>query len=81
MFACLFVESPPVEVTPDFTRKSCKDYRQEVIGETHKGEEDGLVPCTFSALCIRTYLLGRHVPFLVGASVGQSTNQGLEPVD
>jgi hypothetical protein len=52
-----------------------------VIGETQKGEEDGLVPCAFPALCICAYLLGRHTPFLVGASAGQSTNQGHEFVD
>jgi hypothetical protein len=75
------VETSPAEVAPDFAHKPCKDYRETVIGETQKGEEDGLEPCNFSAPCIRKYLQGPHTPFLVGTSVGQSTNLGHEPVD
>jgi hypothetical protein len=44
------VENPLVEEAPDFSHKTCKDYREEVIGETQKGEEDGLEQCTFPSL-------------------------------
>ncbi len=66
-----------VGTTLNMTEKS----QRVPMGETQKGEEDGLAPCTFPALCIRTCLLGRRIPFLVGASPVQSTNQGREPVD
>ena len=65
----------------DFTYKPCKGYREVVIGETQKGEEDGLAPCTFPAPLNRNYLQVPHIPFVGGASSGQSTNLGHETVD
>jgi len=57
-------------VAPDFAHNPCKGHREEEIGETQKGEEDGLVPCTFPAPCTRNYLQGPHIPFLGGESAG-----------
>jgi hypothetical protein len=77
----MVVENPPAEATPDFAYKPCKDSEEEVIGESQKEEEAGLVLYTFPAPCSCVCSRGPRTPIVAGANEGQPKSVGHELTD